>query len=63
MAEEHQNSMTEEEVVVEKPITEKEPPVSKMELEKPVSIEEVGMEEGDLSLDETLDHLFFVLCS
>ncbi len=40
--------MTEEEVVVEKPITEKEPPVSKMELEKPVSIEEVGMEEGDL---------------
>jgi hypothetical protein len=44
MAEEHQNSMTEEEVVVEKPITEKEPPVSKMELEKPVSIEEVGMD-------------------
>jgi hypothetical protein len=43
MAEEHQNPIMEE-VVVEKPITEKEPPVSKMELEKPVSIEEVGMD-------------------
>jgi len=36
---------------VEKSIMEKESPVSETESEKLVSVEEVGMEKGDLSLD------------
>jgi hypothetical protein len=47
MAEEHQKP-TMKEMVVEKPIMEKESLVLEMKSEKPILVEEVGMEEGDL---------------